>query len=155
MYAVNSGVPKTLVRHLVEYVARTHASDELKKVLESILATKVSPELLPTHNGETTQITEDVVGPYELHDFFIFCHVQMYYRPTNIFALARSAFAEKYTAEEVRHWLKTFYRRFFSQQFKRNCLPDGPQVVNVSLSPRSGGVDMPSDACMDSWLAEL
>jgi len=175
MYAVNSGVPKTLVRHLVEYVAedpqqrllpcakilhkyetpKPMASVELKKVLESILATKVSPELLPTLNGETTQITEDVVGPYELHDFFIFCHVQMCYRPANIFALAKTAFAEKYTAEEILHWLKTFYRRFFSQQFKRNCLPDGPQVVSISLSPRSGGLDMPSDAYVDEWLAEL
>ena len=149
MYAVNSGVPKTLARHLVKYIADTCDSPELKKVLESILATKVSPELLPT-----PQITEDFVGPYELHDFFIYHMLIEKHTPTEIFHFATSAFEDKYESKDIVHWLKTFYQRFFSQQFKRNCLPDGPQVVDISLSPRNG-FQMPSDASAQAWLAEL
>jgi len=149
MYAVNAGVPKTLVRHLVQHIAASCENTELKKVLESILATKVSPELLPT-----PQYTEDLVGPYELHDFFIYHMLCERQTPTQIFHLASSAFASKFENSVILHWMKTFYRRFFSQQFKRSCLPDGPQVMCISLSPRIG-FQMPSDASPAPWLAEL
>ena len=154
MYAVNAGVPKTLVRHLVEHIAQTCAKDDLKKVLESILATKVSPELLPAHGGEITQVTEELVGPYELHDFFIYHALVKRREPKEILALAESAFDGKYSNQQILHWLRTFYRRFFSQQFKRNCLPDSPQVVPLSFSPRTG-LQMPSDASAELWLKEL
>ena len=155
MYAVNAGVPKTLVRHTVEHIADISDDVDLKKVLNSILATKVSPELLPAHNnGEISQVTEDLVGPYELHDFFIYHTLRFCRRPKAIFHLAQLAFGGKYTPEEILHWQRTFYRRFFSQQFKRSCMPDGPQVVEISLSPR-GGFQMPSDASADAWLREL
>ena len=154
MYAVNAGVPKTLVRHIVEHIAATTENDALKKVLDSILATKVSPELLPTQNGEISQVTEDLVGPYELHDFFIYHTLRFGRTPKGTFHLAKLAFDGKYTAGEILHWQKTFIRRFFSQQFKRSCLPDGPQVVEVSLSPRTG-LHMPSDASAEAWLREL
>jgi len=150
MYAVNAGVPKTLVRHLVEHMAQTPV---LREVLASILATKVSPELLPTVNDEITQITEEVVGPYELHDFFIYHGLHHKCPPSVVFTQARKAF-DNYSPSEVMHWLEIFYRRFFSQQFKRNCLPDGPQVVDISLSPRTG-IKMPSDASANAWLEEL
>ncbi|MCL1786831.1 MAG: NAD(+) synthase, partial [Defluviitaleaceae bacterium] len=153
MYAVNAGVPKTLVRHIVEHVAAT-ADTALKTVLGSILATKVSPELLPAANDEITQVTEDLVGPYELHDFFIYHTLRFGRGPKDTFNLAKLAFGDKYTAEEILYWQKTFIRRFFSQQFKRNCLPDGPQVVEISLSPRAG-LHMPSDASAEAWLLEL
>ena len=153
MYAVNAGVPKTLVRHLVEHVAKTSTA-QLKKVLESILATKVSPELLPAPDGEIVQITEELVGPYELHDFFIYHALVAHRPPKEILSLATVAFAGKYPHDVILHWLRTFYRRFFSQQFKRNCLPDSPQVVPLSFSPRVG-LHMPSDACAELWLAEL
>jgi len=161
MYAVNAGVPKTLVRHLVEYIAKNPQflnlpNDnaplllcEQKKVLHRILATKVSPELLPTE-----QNTEELVGPYELHDFFIYHMLSCHQTPTAIFELAKKVFEGKYNKAEILHWLKTFYRRFFSQQFKRSCLPDAPQVVSVSLSPRKG-LRMPSDASAHEWLTEL
>ena len=154
MYAVNAGVPKTLVRHMVEHIADTGDDVDLKKVLNSILATKVSPELLPAQNGEISQITEDLVGPYVLHDFFIYHTLRFCRRPRAIFYLAQLAFDGKYSAKEILHWQKIFYRRFFSQQFKRSCLPDGPQVVEVSLSPRSG-FQIPSDASGEAWLREL
>ena len=154
MYAVNAGVPKTLVRHLVEHIANTCAKDDLKKVLESILATKVSPELLPASCGEITQITEELVGPYELHDFFIYHALVKRHEPKEILALAETAFDGKYSGQQILHWLRTFYRRFFSQQFKRNCLPDSPQVVPLSFSPRTG-LQMPSDASAELWLKEL
>jgi len=161
MYAVNAGVPKTLVRLLVQHTAENpdkflkgQSPIKLKYVLDSILATKVSPELLPAHNDEITQITEELVGPYELHDFFIYHTLRFSRRPKTVLNLAKLAFVGKYTGDEILHWLKTFYRRFFSQQFKRNCLPDAPQVVEISLSPR-GGFQMPSDAMVDVWLQEL
>jgi len=154
MYAVNAGVPKTLVRHLVGYIVSIALDLELKKVLESILATKVSPELLPALNDEITQITEDLVGSYELHDFFIYHMLAHMRTPKEIFTLAKNTFSEKYEPEIILHWQKTFYRRFFSQQFKRSCLPDAPQVVSVSLSPRAG-FKMPSDASAAIWLREL
>lgn len=154
MYAVNSGVPKTLVRCLVEHVAANCESVDLQMVLESILATIVSPELLPAENGQITQITEDLVGPYQLHDFFIYHMLRRGRGPKSIFNLAKVAFDGKYTPSEIMYWQKTFYRRFFSQQFKRNCMPDGPQVVEISLSPRAG-LQMPSDACAGLWLDEL
>ncbi|MCL2286191.1 MAG: NAD(+) synthase [Firmicutes bacterium] len=153
MYAVNAGVPKTLVRCLVEHAAENSQCEELKTVLNSILATKVSPELLPAENDQITQITEDLVGPYELHDFFIYHLLRWGRGPKSIFNLAKLAFDGKYAPPEISHWQKIFYRRFFSQQFKRNCLPDGPQVVDISLSPRAG-LQMPSDACVDAWLNE-
>jgi len=149
MYAVNSSVPKTLVRHLVKHTAKTTENEQLKKVLESILATKVSPELLPT-----PQHTEDLVGPYELHDFFLFHMLFLEYEAIEILKTALDVFNGKYSREEIVHWLKIFLRRFFSQQFKRNCLPDGPKVVCVSLSPRVG-LAMPSDASAAAWLQEI
>jgi len=154
MYAVNAGVPKTLVRHIVDHIADTSDDVDLKKVLNSILATKVSPELLPAQHGEISQVTEDLVGPYELHDFFIYHTLRFCRKPKATFHLAQHAFDGKYSAEEILHWQKTFYNRFFSQQFKRSCLPDGPQVVEVSLSPRAG-FQMPSDASAQAWLREL
>ena len=154
MYAVNAGVPKTLVRHLVEHVAKTCGRDDMKKVLESILATKVSPELLPAPDGDIVQITEELVGPYELHDFFIYHALVMRRGPKEILSLAEEAFAGKYPRDVILHWLRTFYRRFFSQQFKRNCLPDSPQVVPLSFSSRVG-FQMPSDASGELWLKEL
>jgi NAD+ synthase (glutamine-hydrolysing) len=154
MYSVNAGVPKTLVRHLIEHIAAKSENAALKEVLESILASKFSPELLPTLNGETTQITEDLVGPYELHDFFIYHFLRHNRAPKEIFALAKLAFGGTYTPEEILKWLKIFYTRFFAQQFKRSCLPDGPQVVEVSLSPRAG-FKMPSDASAEIWIKEF
>jgi len=149
MYAVNSGVPKTLVRYLVEYIAQTTENEQLKEVLESILATKVSPELLPT-----PQHTEDLVGPYELHDFFIYHMLFLEYEAEEILKTALDVFNGKYSREEIAYRLKVFLQRFFSQQFKRNCLPDGPKVVCVSLSPRAG-LAMPSDASAATWLQEI
>ena len=146
MYAVNAGVPKTLVRHIVEHVASTTDNVVLGKVLEAILATKVSPELLPT-----TQNTEELVGPYELHDFFIYHMLGELQQPSVIFDEAKIVFRGKYTSDEIRHWQDVFTKRFFAQQFKRNCLPDAPQVVGVSLSPRVG-LFMPSDASAAAWL---
>ncbi|MCL1845282.1 MAG: NAD(+) synthase [Defluviitaleaceae bacterium] len=143
MYGVNSGVPKTMVRRIVAHVA-DESNGKLKKVLTDILATPVSPELLPPENGEITQRTEDIVGPYELHDFFIWHTLRHGRAPAQIFALAKKEFEKKFTPEEISKWQELFYRRFFSQQFKRNCLPDGPKVFSVSLSPRS--FNMPSDA---------
>ncbi len=153
MYGVNSGVPKTLIRHLVKYEA-DNAEATLKEVLYDILSTPVSPELLPAdEKGEIAQKTEDLVGPYELHDFFLFHMVNGGKAPKEIFNLAKEAFPE-YTAEIILHWLTTFTRRFFNQQFKRSCLPDGPKVFSFSLSPRLD-LQMPSDAVSKIWLNEL
>ncbi|MCR5601214.1 MAG: NAD(+) synthase [Ruminococcus sp.] len=154
MYAVNSSIPKTLVRWLVSYEAE--ASDgKLKRALLDILDTPVSPELLPPEsNGTISQKTEDIVGPYELHDFFMYYMLRYGYTPSKIFRIACIAFAGEYTGELIMKWLRTFYRRFFSQQFKRSCLPDGPKVGTVTLSPR-GDWRMPSDACANIWLKEL
>ncbi|WP_457606649.1 NAD(+) synthase [Nitratifractor sp.] len=152
MYAVNAGVPKTLIRYLVEYHALIHP--ELREVLEDILDTPVSPELLPPKEGEITQETEKVVGPYELHDFFLYHFLKYGAEPAKILYLATLAFEGHYDEETIRHWLRTFLRRFFTQQFKRSCMPDGPKVGTISLSPRSDW-RMPSDADFEAWLEEL
>ena len=153
MYGVNSSVPKTLVRHLVNYIA-DNSDPPLKKVLKDILATPVSPELLPPVKGEISQKTEDIVGPYELHDFFLYYFVRMNYPPAKILYVAEKAFKDKYGREDIKKWLKKFLSRFFSQQFKRSCIPDGVKIGSVALSPR-GDWRMPSDADADVWLAEL
>ena len=154
MYGVNGGVPKTLVRHLVQYYADTCVDEGLKAVLLDVLATPVSPELLPPKDGEIAQKTEDLVGPYELHDFYLYYALRFGYEPSKIYRLAKEAFAGMYDEETILKWLNTFYRRFFSQQFKRSCLPDGPKVGTVGVSPR-GDLRMPSDACAVVWLEDL
>ena len=155
MYGVNAGVPKTLVRHIVRYVADTCGDETLQKVLLDILDTPVSPELLPTaEDGTIAQQTEQLVGPYELHDFYLYYVLRFGFGPAKIFHLARTAFAGAYSPEVLLHWLRNFYRRFFAQQFKRSCLPDGPKVGSVTLSPR-GDWRMPSDACCALWMDEL
>ena len=155
MYGVNTGVPKTLVRHIVQYVADTCGNDTLRDVLVDILDTPVSPELLPTAaDGTIAQQTEKLVGPYELHDFYLYYVLRFGFSPTKIYHLARTAFDGRYEPEVLLAWLKNFYRRFFAQQFKRSCLPDGPKVGSVTLSPR-GDWRMPSDACNTLWMAEL
>ncbi|MDD5965678.1 MAG: NAD(+) synthase [Blautia sp.] len=154
MYGVNASVPKTLVRHLVRYYADTCEDERLKAVLLDILDTPVSPELLPPKDGKISQKTEDLVGPYELHDFFLYYILRFGFRPAKIYRLALTAFAGVYEKEVILKWLKNFYRRFFSQQFKRSCLPDGPKVGTVAVSPR-GDLRMPSDASAAIWLAEL
>lgn len=154
MYAVNASVPKTLVRHLVRYYADTCGDTALAAVLSDVLDTPVSPELLPPEDGKISQKTEDLVGPYELHDFFLYNMLRLGFAPAKIYRLARIAFAGSYGDAEILKWLKTFYRRFFSQQFKRSCLPDAPKVGSVAVSPR-GDLRMPSDACARLWLDEL
>lgn len=137
MYAVNVGIPKTLIKHLVSYVAENGVEDSIKLTLEDIVNTPISPELTPAdENGEIVQKTEDLVGPYELHDFFLYYVLRFGFRPKKIFWLAQQAFKEEYADGIILHWLRIFYKRFFSQQFKRSCLPDGPKVGSVSLSPR-------------------
>lgn len=153
MYGVNAGVPKTLVRHLVRYYADTCGDSGLSDVLTDILNTPVSPELLPPENGSIAQKTEDLVGPYELHDFFLYHILRFGYSPRKVLRIAELAFAGEYERKVILKWLKTFYRRFFSQQFKRSCLPDGPKVGSVALSPR-GDLRMPSDACVSLWMRE-
>lgn len=153
MYAVNSSVPKTLVRYLVDYVASLYHSQPLETILRDILDTPVSPELLPAKDNEIVQKTEDIVGPYELHDFFLYHHVRFHYEPAKLFRIANIAFADKYDAPTIKKWLTLFYRRFFTQQFKRSCIPDGPKVGSVALSPR-GDLRMPSDASVKAWLKE-
>ncbi len=153
MYGVNSSIPKTLVRHLVRYVAQ-ETGGELGNVLEDILDTPVSPELLPPVNGEISQKTEDIVGPYELHDFFLYYLLRFGFGPGKIFRLAEKAFAGQYDSQVIGKWLETFFRRFFAQQFKRSCLPDGPKVGSVTLSPR-GDWRMPSDASAALWMEEI
>lgn len=154
MYGVNASVPKTLVRHLVHYYADTCGDVELKRVLYDVLDTPVSPELLPPKDGEIAQKTEDLVGPYELHDFFLYYLLRFGYEPAKIYRLARYAFRGEYEDDTIYKWLETFLRRFFTQQFKRSCLPDGPKVGTVALSPR-GDLRMPSDACGAGWLENL
>lgn len=154
MYAVNASVPKTLVRHLVCCYAEECGEETLKAVLLDVLDTPVSPELLPPTDGEISQKTEDLVGPYELHDFFLYHMLRRGYGPEKIYRLAQYAFSEEYDNETILKWLKNYYRRFFSQQFKRSCLPDGPKVGSVDVSPR-GGLRMPSDASAAIWLAEV
>ncbi len=163
MYGVNASIPKTLVRYLVGWFAeeaKAKQDEELSAVLQDILDTPVSPELLPPEDGAISQKTEELVGPYELHDFFLYYVLRWGFSPEKIFFLARQAFAtaengrSAYSAETILHWLKAFYRRFFAQQFKRSCMPDGAKVGTVSLSPR-GDWRMPSDAVAKSWLSEL
>ena len=151
MYGVNASVPKTLVRHLVRYYADTCGEEELSAVLLDVLDTPVSPELLPPEDGKIAQKTEDLVGPYELHDFFLYYILRYGYHPGKIYRLARKAFDGTYDKETILKWLKVFYRRFFNQQFKRSCLPDGPKVGSAAVSPR-GDLRMPSDACSRLWL---
>ena len=156
MYGVNASIPKTLVRHLVGYLARDNAGKDeaLHDVLEDILDTPVSPELLPAVKGEISQRTEDLVGPYELHDFFLYYILRWGFSPRKVYRLALHALGGQYSRDVILKWLKTFYRRFFTQQFKRNCLPDGPKVGSVALSPR-GDWRMPSDAKWTLWQEEL
>ena len=155
MYGVNAGVPKTLVRYLVKWAADNEVDGASQSTLLDILDTPVSPELLPaTGDGQIAQKTEDIVGPYELHDFFLYYMVRFGFSPAKIFFLARNAFKGTYPDSTILKWLKTFVSRFFSQQFKRSCLPDGPKVGSVSLSPR-GDWRMPSDASPETWLKEL
>ncbi len=154
MYGVNCSIPKTLVRHLVRYVARESRDPALAEVLDDILDTPVSPELLPAVDGRIAQRTEDLVGPYTLHDFFLYYAVRWAFPPKKVFRLAQYALGGTYDRETILKWLKTFYRRFFGQQFKRNCLPDGPKVGSVTLSPR-GDWRMPSDAVRTLWQQEL
>ena len=154
MYGVNASVPKTLVRHLVHWVATTNADEATRNILLDIIDTPISPELIPAdEEGNIQQKTEDLVGPYELHDFFLYHILRNSYRPSKIFFLARRAFEDSYSDAEIKKWLTTFYRRFFAQQFKRSCLPDGPKVGTISLSPR-GDWRMPSDASSEAWLEE-
>ena len=154
MYGVNAGVPKTLVRHLVKYYADTCQEEELKNILLDVLDTPVSPELLPPVDGAISQKTEDLVGPYELHDFFLYYLLRWGYEPAKIYRLALKAFAGQYEKETILKWLKIFCRRFFQQQFKRSCLPDGPKVGSVGVSPR-GDLKMPSDAAATLWLRQI
>ena len=154
MYGVNAGVPKTLVRYLVKYVAETTENEVESKVLFDILSTPVSPELLPAKDGEISQVTEDIVGPYELHDFFLYYIVRLSFSPSKVYRLALIAFDGVFDSETIYKWLRTFIRRFFSQQFKRSCLPDGPKIGTITLSPRSDW-RMPSDADSEIWLKEL
>lgn len=154
MYGINASVPKTMVRYLVKHAADTTEEKELKAILYDVLDTPVSPELLPPKEGAIAQKTEDLVGPYELHDFFLFYFLRFGYAPSKIFKLAERAFADEYDSVTILKWLETFCRRFFSQQFKRSCLPDGPKIGSVALSPR-GDWRMPSDACVAAWLKDL
>ena len=155
MYGVNASVPKTLIRYLVRHVADNSVDDASRTTLLDIIDTPISPELIPAdEHGNIKQKTEDLVGPYELHDFFLYHFLRFGFSPAKIFMLARKAFdSEQYDDDFIKHWLRTFFRRFFSQQFKRSCLPDGPKVGSVTLSPR-GDWRMPSDASSDLWLTE-
>ena len=156
MYSVNAGIPKTAIQIIVSRMAEIEKfGAELSKVLRSVVDTPISPELKPTNaKGDIDQKTEDVVGPYELHDFFLYNFLGYGYPPQKIFYMAKVAFKDKYDAKSIKRWLREFYRRFFAQQYKRNCLPDGPKVTAVSLSPR-GYWRMPSDVSSNAWLAEV
>lgn len=154
MYGINCSVPKTLVRYLVDYVASLNANTRLEALLKDILDTPVSPELLPAKDNSITQVTEDIVGPYELHDFFLYHVMRFGYEPEKVYKIAKIAFNNQYDHLTILKWLKTFYRRFISQQFKRTCIPDGPKVGSVALSCR-GDLRMPSDASYKMWLDTL
>ena len=154
MYGVNAGVPKTLVRSLVAWVCMQETRAAVKRVLQDVLDTPISPELLPAKNGKIAQKTEDLVGPYELHDFFLYYFVRYGFTPAKIYYLAQQAFKGQFAATVIKKWLHVFMRRFFSQQFKRSCMPDGPAVGSVGLSPR-GAWRMPSDAVANAWLEEI
>ncbi|HRG47142.1 MAG TPA: NAD(+) synthase [Leptospiraceae bacterium] len=154
MYGVNAGIPKTLVRYLIEWRADAEYKNNVGKILHDICNTPVSPELLPAKDGEIVQKTEEVVGPYLLHDFFLYYMLRLNYSPSKIFFLAKLAFAGEIESSEIKKWMLVFYKRFFSQQFKRSAMPDGPKVGSVALSPR-GDLRMPSDASANLWLAEI
>jgi NAD+ synthase (glutamine-hydrolysing) len=157
MYAPNAAVPKTLMRHLVSYLAdeaEKKGGKEEAEILRDVLATPVSPELLPPKDGEIVQCTESIVGPYELHDYFLYHLARNRFSPDKILRLAAESFKGTYDKETIKGYLKIFLRRFFSQQFKRSCLPDGPKIGSVTLSPR-GGFIMPSDASAALWLKAL
>ncbi|MFV0395006.1 MAG: NAD(+) synthase [Coprobacillaceae bacterium] len=154
MYAVNVSVPKTLIRYLVDYVATLYPNSILEGVLEDVLDTPVSPELLPTNSNKIVQKTEDIVGPYELHDFFLYHFIRFGDIPRKLFRKTELAFKGTYDKETIKKWMSLFYRRFFTQQFKRSCIPDGPKVGTVSLSPR-GDWRMPSDANVEMWLQQV
>lgn len=155
MYGVNGSVPKTLVKHLVKWVATHDVEEAARAILLDVVDTPISPELIPADDkGNIQQKTEDLVGPYELHDFFIYYFLRFGFRPSKIFRLASIAFEEAYDRETIKRWMHTFFRRFFNQQFKRSCLPDGPKVGSISLSPR-GDWRMPSDASSAAWLEEI
>jgi NAD+ synthase (glutamine-hydrolysing) len=155
MYGVNAGIPKTLVKHLVQWVAENGMDETSKATLLDIVDTPISPELIPAdENGEIKQKTEDLVGPYELHDFFLYYFLRFGFRPSKIYFLAQTAFSGVYDDETIKKWLQTFFRRFFNQQFKRSCLPDGPKVGSISISPR-GDWRMPSDASSAAWLKKI
>ena len=154
MYGVNGSVPKTLVRHLVQYYADTCGEEKIRRILLDVLDTPVSPELLPPEDGKISQKTEDLVGPYELHDFFLYYMLRFHFPPAKIYRMAKMTFAGNYENEVILKWMKKFYWRFFSQQFKRSCLPDGPKVGSVAVSPR-GDLRMPSDACVRIWMDEI
>ena len=151
MYGVNASIPKTLVRHIVHYVSTLYKGEPLETVLLDILDTPVSPELLPAKDNQIVQKTEDIVGPYELHDFFLYHHARFHDEPSKLYRKACLAFKDQYQPEIIKKWLQLFYRRFFTQQFKRSCIPDGPKVGSVALSPR-GDLRMPSDANVKIWL---
>lgn len=155
MYGVNGSIPKTLVKHLVQWVAEKGVEEDSKETLLDIVATPISPELIPAdENGDIAQRTEDLVGPYELHDFFLYYFLRFGFRPSKIYFLATKVFDGMYNDEIIKKWLQIFFRRFFNQQFKRSCLPDGPKVGSVSISPR-GDWRMPSDASSAAWLKEI
>ncbi|WP_071145113.1 NAD(+) synthase [Bacteroides ihuae] len=155
MYGINSSIPKTLVKYLVKWVAENGVDDASSATLLDIVDTPISPELIPAdENGNITQKTEDLVGPYELHDFFLYYFMRFGFRPAKILYLASLAFKEMYDRDTIKKWLHTFFRRFFAQQFKRSCLPDGPKVGSISISPR-GDWRMPSDASSAAWLQEI
>ena len=158
MYAVNGGLPKTLIRHVVQYAADLYRADGLVRLADAlcdVLATPVSPELLPAdETGHIAQKTEDLVGPYELHDFYLYYMLRYGFSPSKLYYMAKQAFAGVYDDEALIHWLETLSRRFFAQQFKRSCLPDGPAVGSVSVSPRQA-LAMPSDAAATLWMQEI
>ena len=155
MYGVNAGIPKTLVRYLVEWIDANRTGEEARRILTDVAATPISPELIPAdENDVIVQKTEDLVGPYELHDFFLYHFMRYGSTPTKIARLAEIAFSGVYDQATIRRWLQVFFRRFFAQQYKRNCLPDGPKVGSISISPR-GDWRMASDASAGEWLEEI
>jgi len=154
MYAVNAGVPKTLMRYLVESVINSCKDAQLSEILKNILDTPVSPELLPAQEGKISQKTEDLVGPYELHDFYLYYGIYLGYAPEKVYRLAKYAFGGEYDDVTIKKWLTVFYKRFFAQQYKRSCMPDGPKVGVLSLSPRADW-RMPSDAVARAWIERL
>lgn len=154
MYGINSSIPKTVIKYLIKYIADTNSNDKIKKTLYNILETPISPELLPAKDNKITQLTEIEIGPYILNDFFLYHFFRYGATPEKILFLAEETFKDDYNIEELKDKLEQFIKRFFTQQFKRNCTPDGPKVGTVSLSPR-GDLRMPSDASYNLWLRNL